>query len=171
MNKVYSLHDSVAKFVESGDCISFGGFTTNRKPYAVVSEILRQGQKDFTVWAGPAGGDWDMLIGEGRVKAYINCYTANSGYTNVSRRFRAAIEKGELTYEDYSQDVLMLQLHAASLGLPFLPVRLMQGSGLVKYWGISEEQRKTLDKVDDLKCVEIDNPFAPGEKVVAVPVP
>ena len=171
MNKVYSLHDAVEKFVESGDCISFGGFTTNRKPYAAVSEILRQGQKDFTVWAGPAGGDWDMLIGAGRVKAYINCYTANSGYTNVSRRFRAAIEKGELIYEDYSQDVLMLQLHAASLGLPFLPVRLMQGSGLVKYWGISEEVRKTLDKVDDLKLVEMENPFAPGEKVVAVPVP
>ena len=166
MNKVYSLHDAVAKFVESGDCISFGGFTTNRKPYAAVSEILRQGQKDFTVWAGPAGGDWDMLIGEGRVKAYINCYTANSGYTNVSRRFRAAIEKGELIYEDYSQDVLMLQLHAASLGLPFLPVRLMQGSGLVKYWGISEEQRKTLDKVDDLKCVEVENPFNPGEMCI-----
>ena len=35
-----------------------------------------------------------------------SCYTANSGYTNVSRRFRAAIEKGELIYEDYSQDVL-----------------------------------------------------------------
>ena len=52
--------------------------------------------------------DWDALIGEGRVRAYINCYTANSGYTNVARRFRAAIEKGELTYEDYSQDVLML---------------------------------------------------------------
>ena len=171
MNKVYTLHDAVAKFVESGDCICFGGFTTNRKPYAAVGEILRQGQTDFTVWAGPAGGDWDMMIGEGRVKAYINCYTANSGYTNVSRRFRAAIEKGELTYEDYSQDVLMLQLHAASLGLPFLPVRLMQGSGLTKYWGISEEQRKTLDKVDDLKYVEMDNPFNPGEKIVAVPVP
>ena len=41
----------------------------------------------------------------------------------------------------------------------------------MKYWGISEEQRKTLDKVDDLKCVEVDNPFNPGEKVVAVPVP
>ena len=169
MNKVYSLHDAVAKFVENGDCICFGGFTTNRKPYAAVSEILRQGQKDFTVWAGPAGGDWDMMIGEGRVKAYINCYTANSGYTNVSRRFRAAIEKGELAYEDYSQDVVMLALHAASLGLPFLPVRLMQGSGLTKYWGISEEQRKTLDKMDDLKYVEMDNPFNPGEKIVAVP--
>ena len=171
MNKVYSLHDAVEKFVESGDCISFGGFTTNRKPYAAVYEILRQGQKDFTVWAGPAGGDWDMMIGEGRVKAYINCYTANSGYTNVSRRFRAAIEKGQLTYEDYSQDVLMLQLHAASLGLPFLPVRLMQGSGLEQYWGISEEVRKTLEKVDDKKLVRVENPFNPGEQVIAVPVP
>ena len=82
-----------------------------------------------------------MLIGEGRIRAYINCYTANSGYTNVARRFRAAIEKGELTYEDYSQDVLMLQLHAASLGLPYLPVRMMQGSGLVKYWGSARRER------------------------------
>ena len=171
MNKVMSLHDAVAKYVQSGDTICFGGFTTNRKPYAVMGEILRQGQTDFTVWAGPAGGDWDMMIGEGRVKAYINCYTANSGYTNVSRRFRAAIEAGKLTYEDYSQDVLMLQLHAASLGLPFLPVKLMSGSGLCKFWGISEETRKTLDKVDNLKFAYVENPFNPGETVVAVPVP
>lgn len=171
MNKVMSLHDAIARYVETGDCISFGGFTTNRKPYAAVYEILRQGQGEFTVWAGPAGGDWDALIGAGRVKVYINCYTANSGYTNVSRRFRAAIEEGKLLYEDYSQDVLMLQLHAASLGLPYLPVRLMQGSGLVKYWGIPAEERKTLAKVDNLKCVEVENPFEPGQKVVAVPVP
>ena len=54
MNKVMSLHDAVAQYVQSGDTICFGGFTTNRKPYAAVAEILRQGQKDFTVWAGPA---------------------------------------------------------------------------------------------------------------------
>ena len=166
-----SLHDAVAKYVQSGDTICFGGFTTNRKPYAVMGEILRQGQTDFTVWAGPAGGDWDMMIGEGRVKAYINCYTANSGYTNVSRRFRAAIEGGKLTYEDYSQDVLMLQLHASALGLPYLPVKLMSGSGLCKFWGISEEQRKTIDSVDNLKFAYVENPFNPGETVVAVPVP
>ena len=43
MDKVYTLKDAVAKFVESGDTICFGGFTTNRKPYAAVGEILRQG--------------------------------------------------------------------------------------------------------------------------------
>lgn len=171
LNKVMSLHDAVAKYVENGDTLAIGGFTTNRKPYATVSEILRQGQKDFIVYAGPGGGEVDMLIGEGRVAAYINCYTANSGYTNVSRRFRAAIEAGKLTYEDYSQDVLMLQLHAASLGLPFLPVRLMQGSGLTKYWGISKEQRAEMPSMDNDKYVMVDNPFNPGEQVVAVPVP
>ena len=101
-NKVMSLHDAVEKYVCDNDVLCLGGFTTNRKPYAAVYEILRQGKTGFVGWSGPAGGDWDALIGEGRVRAYINCYTANSGYTNVARRFRAAIEKGELTYEDYS---------------------------------------------------------------------
>ena len=43
MSKVMSLHDAVEKFVHDGDAISLGGFTTNRKPYAAVHEILRQG--------------------------------------------------------------------------------------------------------------------------------
>ncbi len=171
LSKVCSLHDAIAKYVENGDQISFGGFTTNKKPQAAVREILRQGQKDFIVWAGPAGSDWDMLIGEDRVKAYINCYTADSGVTNVSRRFRKKIEAGELIYEDYSQDAIMLMLHAASLGLPYLPVRLMLGSGLVDEWGISKEVRKTIPGLTEDKFVYVDNPFNPGEKLVALPVP
>lgn len=166
-----SLSEAISKFVENGDSISFGGFTTNRKPYAAVHEIIRQGKKDFVVYAGPAGGDWDMLIGEGRVKAYINCYTANSGYTNVSRRFRKKIEDGSLIFEDYSQDAIMLMLHAASLGLPYLPVRLMLGSDVADKWGITKEVRATIDKLPNDKLVEVENPFKPGEKVLALPVP
>jgi len=171
LSKIYSLKDAISKFVEDGDVMSFGGFTTNRKPYAAVYEILRQGKKDFIGEAGPAGGDWDMLIGEGRVKAYINCYTANSGYTNVSRRFRAAVEKGELLMEDYSQDVEMLRLHAASLGLPYLPVKLMMGTDVAEKWGISKEQRETVEKLPKDKFFYVDNPFVEGDKVIAVPVP
>ncbi len=170
-SKIMSLKDAVAKYVKNGDHMVIGGFTTNRKPYALVYEILRQGFKDFVGESGPAGGDWDMLIGAGRVKAYINCYTANSGVTNVSRRFRSWYEQGKLNMEDYSQDVIMLMLHAASLGLPYLPVRLMMGTDLVNKWGISKEVRKTIDKLPDDKFVYVENPFKPGEKVVAVPVP
>ena len=172
MSKVMSLHDAIAKYVESGDSLCFGGFTTNRKPYAAVYEIIRQGQTDFIGYSGPAGGDWDMLIGCGRIKAFINCYIANSGYTNVCRRFRDAVEKKHnLLLEDYSQDVIMLMLHASSLGLPYLPVKLMEGSDLEYKWGISAEIRKTIPKLPDKKLERIPNPFKEGEDVIAVPVP
>ena len=39
------LQEAVAKYVEDGDAISFGGFTTNKKPMAAIREILRQGKK------------------------------------------------------------------------------------------------------------------------------
>ncbi|MBQ3437909.1 MAG: CoA transferase subunit A [Fusobacterium sp.] len=172
MSKVMSLHDAIAKYVQSGDSLCFGGFTTNRKPYAAVYEIVRQGLTDFIGYSGPAGGDWDILIGEGRIKAFINCYIANSGYTNVCRRFRNAVEKEKsLLLEDYSQDVLMYMLHAAALGLPYLPVKFMQGSDIANKWGISKEVRATIEKLPNDKLVEVDNPFVPGEKVLAIPVP
>jgi glutaconate CoA-transferase subunit A len=171
VGKIYTLSDAISKFVKDGDHLVFGGFTTNRKPFAAVHEIVRQGKKDFIGEGGPAGSDWDILIGAGRVKAFINCYIANSGFTNVCRRFRKAVENGELLMEDYSQDVLMLQLHAASLGLPYLPVRLMTGSDLVDKWGISKEERQKIDKLPNDKFVIQENPFNPGEKIVLCPVP
>ena len=171
MNKIYSLKDAISKFVEDEDVLTLSGFTTNRKPYAAVYEILRQGKGKFIAEPGPGGGDWDMLIGEGRVFAYINCYTANSGFTNVSRRFRKAIENGEMLFEDYSQDVEMLRLHAASLGLPYLPVKHMMGTSLTDKWGISKEERQKHDKLPNDKFVYVENPFEPGETVVACPVP
>ena len=63
MNKVMTLHDAVEKYVENGDTLAIGGFTTNRKPYATVSEILRQGKKDFIVYAGPGGGTPEKPVG------------------------------------------------------------------------------------------------------------
>ena len=50
-NKVMSLHDAVEKYVHDNDVLCFGGFTTNRKPYAAVYEILRQGKPGFVGWS------------------------------------------------------------------------------------------------------------------------
>lgn len=170
-NKLLTLPDAISKFVHSGDHIATGGFTTSRKPMAAMNEIIRQGQKDFIVEAGPAGSDWDMLIGAGRVKTYINCYTANPRFSNVSRRFRAAIEQGKLQFEDYSQDAAMMMFHGAALGLSYVPVRMMLGSGMEKEWGISEQQRRGNDKLPNQKFVIQDNPFHPGEKLLLLPTP
>lgn len=170
-HKVYTLSHAIAEFVHNGDHIATGGFTTSRKPMAAMYEILRQGLKDFIVEAGPAGSDWDMLIGAGRVKAYINCYTANPRFSNVSRRFRAAIQEGNLLFEDYSQDAAMMMFHGAAMGLSYVPVRMMLGSGMEKVWGISREERQKIESLPNEKFIIQDDPFHPGEKLLLLPVP
>lgn len=170
-NKLYSLKNAISEFVHDGDSIAFSGFTTNRKPYAAVHEIIRQDIKDLYIHGGPAGGDVDILIGAKRCKAYINCYTANSGYTNVSRRFRKFIENGMLLFEDYSMDVQTILFHGASLGFPYVPVKHMLGSDLVEKWGISEEERMKHDKLPNKKLIVTDNIFNTDEKLCLVPTP
>ena len=85
-NKLMTAQDAIARFVRDGDCIAFGGFSTNRRAYGLVREVIRQKKKDLTVESGSAGGDIDMLIGAGCVKVMNISYIANSGFTMVCRR-------------------------------------------------------------------------------------
>lgn len=170
-NKVTTLEKAIKTFVHSGDCIVFGGNTTNRKPYAAVHEIIRQGIKDLYIIGMCAGGDSDMLIGAGSCRAYANAYCANSGYTNVCRRYRKYIEEGKILVEDYSLDVLPTMIHAAALGLPYVPLKNMLGSDLVNKWGIPEEIREKDKKLNCKKLIIDKNPFKPDELVCLVPTP
>lgn len=171
MSKVMTLDNAVSKFINDGDCIALGGFTTNRRPYAIVREIIRQNKKDLYIEGGGAGGDVDMLIGTGCVKVLNNSYIANSGYTQVCKRFRDAVQNENLLIEDYSLDVQTIAYHGAALGLSYVPVKNMLGSDLEMKWGISEEQRKKLPKLPRKKFIIQSNPFNPSEKLCLIPTP
>ena len=64
-NKVMSLHDAVEKYVQDNDVLCLGGLTTNRKPYAAVYEILRQGKTGFVGWS-VRESESDFSCGAGR---------------------------------------------------------------------------------------------------------
>ena len=170
-NKVMSAGDAISKFVNDGDCLAFGGFVTNRRAYGLTMELIRQKKQDLYIEGGPSGGDIDMLIGAHLVKAISVSYFANSGYSMVCRRFREAIEKGTILFEDYSLDVHTIAYHGAALGLSYVPVKNMLGSDLVNKWGISEEERKNHPKLPSKKYVIADDPFEPGSKLCLVPTP
>ncbi len=178
MDKLSSLTEAVSACVTDGCHLALGGFVTNRKPYAAVREILRQGIGNLLLNGGPAGGDVDLLIGAGRVRAYLNYYIANSGYSNVCRMFRLAVEHPEQTdhyrerplpVEDYSLDIYSQSMHAAAIGLPYLPTRYLLGSDLAAKWGISREQRLALGLSAD-KLLIRDDPFRSGRKVALLPL-
>ena len=169
--KVMTAAEAVSKFVNDGDCLALGGFSTNRRAYGLVREIIRQGKKDLTVEGGPSGGDIDMLIGCDQVKVLNLSYIANSGYTQVCRRFRDRVENGKLPMEDYSLDVQTIAYHGAALGLTYVPIKNMLGSDLCDKWGISEEERKKYPKIPAKKFIIADDPFNPGSQLCLVPTP
>jgi glutaconate CoA-transferase subunit A len=169
--KLMTAEEAISKFVNDGDCIALGGFVTNRRAYTLVRELIKQGKKELYLESGAAGGDADMIIGAGLVKAIMISYAANSGYTQVCRRFRKAIENKEIMFEDYSLDVQTIIYHGAALGLTYVPVKNMLGSDLVDKWGISEEVRKADPKLPDKKMVVMEDPFNPGSQLCCVPTP
>lgn len=171
MAKIMTMADAVQEFVHDGDLMVIGGCTTNRKPYAIVREIIKQRKKDLYLYGAASAGDIDMLIGAGCCAAYVNAYCANSGYTNVSRMYRNAIENGRLLFEDYSLDIQSLILHTAALGLPFAAVKHQLGTDLVEKVGISEEIRKQHPKLPSKKLIIGDDPFNPGQIYCYIPTP
>ncbi|QAT51179.1 CoA transferase subunit A [Caproiciproducens sp. NJN-50] len=171
MSKVMSAEEAVASFLRDGDCLAVGGFVTNRRPYALVREVIRQKKRNLYVEGGPSGGDIDMLIGAGCVEIIMVSYIANSGYTQVCRRFRDAVEHGKILFEDYSMDVQTIIYHGAALGLSYIPVKNMLGSDLAEKWGISREERKKHPKLPGEKFVVQEDPFHPGSKLCCVPTP
>lgn len=170
-DKVMTAEQAVRTFVHDGDCLALGGFSTNRRAYGLVREIIRQKKHNIYVEGGPSGGDIDMLIGAGCVAAISLSYIANSGYTMVCRRFRDAVEHGNLLFEDYSLDVHTIAYHGAALGLSYVPVKNMLGSDLVERWGISEEVRAKHPKLPPKKFVIQDDPFHEGRTLCLVPTP
>jgi glutaconate CoA-transferase subunit A len=169
--KVMTAREAISQFVSDGCWLAIGGFVTNRRPYALVHEIIRQKKRNLYIEGGPAGGDVDLLIGAGCVRAIMVSYIANSGYTQVCRRFRAAVEQGTLLFEDYSLDVQTIAYHAAALGLSYIPVQNMLGSDLEKKWGISRDVRRSDPKLPSEKFVIQEDPFHPGRKLCCVPAP
>jgi glutaconate CoA-transferase subunit A len=176
MNKVLPAHEAVSEFVHDGDCIAIGGFVTNRRPYGLVREVIRQNRRGLYIEGGPSGGDIDMLIGAGCAAAIMVSYIANSGYSMVCNRFRNAVEKdgdisGSILFEDYSLDVQTLACHGAALGLSYVPVKNMIGSDMIAKWGISEEERAKHPKLPPKKFVIADDPFNPEDELCLVPTP
>ncbi|MFP5527199.1 CoA transferase subunit A [Peptococcus simiae] len=171
VTKVMTEREAISKFVNDGDVLTLGGFSTNRRAYGLVHEVIRQKKCHLILESGPSGGDSDMLIGSGNVDIFINSYIANAGYTNVSRRFREAVETGKIMFEDYSLDVQTIAYHGAALGLPYVPVKNMLGSDLEKYWGIPENERKKVKKISDKKFIVQENPFKAGDILCLVPTP
>jgi glutaconate CoA-transferase, subunit A len=121
---------------------------------AVVRALVRRGARDLHLIGVPQlGFQADLLIGAGCVKS-LEAAAVTLGEEGAAPRFVAALKGGSVAIRDSTCPAIHAGLQAAEKALPFMPLRGVLGSDLVRHrpdWQI------------------IDNPFAEGDPILLVP--
>src|SRR5512137_22289 len=159
----------ITALVPDGATISFGGFTTQRHPMAFVYELIRLQRRNLYLFGHSPGGDWDILIGAGCVKRVELAYEADEAFNTVGPRWRRAVERGGIEWEDYSNFAMVSRFAAGAMGIPFMPSRSLFGSDLLHKETLSSSQRAADPRTAIQKAHVMESPFNPGEQVVLVP--
>ena len=101
-------------------------------PMAVVRELIVQKRKNLRLLGVPVLGMCaDLLIGAGCV-AEVESSAVSLGEAGLAPRFTEAVENGEIKVRDATCPAVHTALQASEKGVPFMPLRGVLGSDLVK---------------------------------------
>jgi glutaconate CoA-transferase subunit A len=123
-------------------------------PMAATRALIRRSVKRLHLVALPTSSlQADLLIGAACV-ATLETSAVSLGEFGPASRFTAAVTSGAIAMKDATCPALHAALQAAEKGVPFMPLRGLIGSDVLKYR-------------DDWKA--IDNPFGDGDPIVLLP--
>ncbi|MDO9413471.1 MAG: CoA-transferase [Pseudolabrys sp.] len=123
-------------------------------PMEATRALIRRGIKNLHLVALPTSSlQADLLIGAGCVET-LETSAVSLGEYGPAPRFTAAILNGTIRMKDATCPALHAALQAAEKGVPFMPLRGLIGSDVLKYR-------------DDWKV--IDSPFGDNDPIVLLP--
>ena len=101
-----------------------GGFG-HLVPFAAAHEILRRRIGALTIARSGTDILFDQMIAAGAVARVIFGYLGNPGI-GLAHAFRRAARDGTVEIEEWTNFSMMLRFHAARMGVPFMPSRVLQ---------------------------------------------
>ena len=121
---------------------------------SAVRALIERGIRRLEVLTVPQGGlQVDLLVGAGCVSS-LESAAVTLGEYGLAPRFSEAVREGSVTMRESTCPAIHASLQAAEKGLPFMPLRGIIGSDLVRYrpdWIIQ------------------DNPFSNNDPIVLLP--
>jgi glutaconate CoA-transferase subunit A len=149
------MREAIARFVPDGSSICLGTALEALIPFAAGHELIRQRRRGLTLIGPISDMLFDQLVGAGAVEKIVAAWVGNVS-AGLGHNYRRAVEQGlprRIVVEDHSNLTIALALTAGSLGLPYVPVRSLLGTGLLH---------------SNVSLREAADPFS-GEPVVLVP--
>lgn len=156
VDKVISMSEAIAAYVEDGMTIALEGFS-HLIPFAAAHEIIRQERRNLTLCRMTPDIVTDQLLAAGCVSKLVASFFA-SGSAGSLHELRRRVEDHvpvKLEVEEYSHYGMVARYQAGASGLPFFPLLSYAGSDLPK---LNER----------IKLVE--NPYAEGTVYVVPPL-
>lgn len=150
--KVVSLEEA-ASFVSDGDSVGIGGSTMSRTPMGLIWAIIRAGRKNLSCSRCIMSSDGDLLFGSGACDQVITSWFSQSILWGISKVMRHHVETGRARFDEWSHMAIGMRFRAGAMGVPFMPVRSMLGSDVLR---------------ERPEAKEMECPFT-GEKLLLVP--
>ncbi len=150
--KVISL-DEAAALVKDGETVGIGGSTLSRTPMAMVWALIRARKKQLTCARSITSSEGDLLFASGVCDHIMTSWFSQGIVWGVSKVMRHHVESGKARFDEWSHMAMGMRFRAGAMGVPFLPMRSMLGSDVLR---LRPEVR------------EMDCPFT-GDKLLLVP--
>jgi len=144
--------EQLAALVPDGAKLAIPKDDTGVAMAATLALLRRKVRRLHLVCVPVSGLQADLLIGAGCV-ATVETSAVTLGEYGAAPRFTAAVREGALRIVDATCPAIYAGLQAAQKGIPFMPLRGIIGSDLLAHrsdWTV------------------IDNPFAEGDRIVAI---
>lgn len=142
----------MAKQIKNGQKIVV--FKDCSVPMELGRTLIKQGIKDLHLVTVPTGSMLpDMLIGAGCV-ATVETSGVSLGEFGLAPQFGSAVKSGRINILDATCPAIYAGLQAAEKGLPFIPLRGLIGSDVLK-------------NREDFRI--IDNPFTDNDPIAVLP--
>jgi glutaconate CoA-transferase subunit A len=150
--KVMTLEEA-GRLVEDGDLVGIGGSTLSRTPMAMIWALIRAGRKNLSCARSISSSEGELLLASGACDHILTSWFSQGIVWGVSKVMRHYTETGKARFEEWSHMAVGLRFRAGAMGVPFLPMRSMLGSDVIR----------RLPDVHEMAC-----PFT-GERLVLVP--
>lgn len=126
VEKVMTEQEAISKYVNDGDYLCYDCTMLMRGPSSLVREVIRQRKKNLGL-----GGRFTYMIVI--LMAAAGCVNRiDIGYIGVGAALKRAFDQG-IKVAEWSNSTLTMRLLAGSLGIPFIPIRFLGGTGAFHY--------------------------------------
>jgi glutaconate CoA-transferase subunit A len=167
-SKLCSLSDAVARWVADESSVLMGAGLEAQIPFSAGHEIIRQRKRNLTLVAPISDLLADQLIGAGVIRKVVAAWVGNVS-AGLGHNFRRAVERSipnPLVTIDHSNLTLATALHAAAMGVPFLPTYSTLGTDLLDSNPDLEETRCTFsgDRIVAVRALNPDVAILPVQR-------